>query len=201
MIKRVGLTGGIGSGKSTVARIFEVFGFAVYFADDRAKWIMNNDATVKREISNLFGENIYNDEGLDRKKLAGIVFNDKAKLEQLNAIVHPATRNDFNDWATVQDSKSEKAFVLQEAAILFETGGYKMLDGMINVHADQETRLQRVMKRDGVEREAVLARMEKQVSDDFRLQNADFNIYNDGSRPIIPQVIEAIEFFEAKWKQ
>ena len=197
----VGLTGGIGSGKSTVARIFETLGYLVYYADDRAKALTNVHPTVISQIKNAFGEDIYLENGqLDRKKLAGIVFQDKDKLAVLNGIVHPATRQDFADWLDKIPSTYAKNFILKEAAILFESGSYQDMEAVISVYAPKSERLKRVLKRDDTAEAQVLARMDNQWAENIKLRKADFVIYNDGSHPIIPQITEAARFFMAKFE-
>lgn len=196
-MKEIGITGGIGSGKTTVARIFESMGYAVYFADARAKALYVEDAEVKAAVIALFGADIYLKTGeIDRKKLAGIVFQDKEKLQALNAIVHPATGRDFANWlAELEGAGYDKAFVLKEAAILFEAKAHERLHGVIEVYAPKSIRVDRVCKRDGVEPAQVLARMGKQFPELYKLRNADFVIYSDGVHHLIPQVQQAVHYF------
>lgn len=199
MIKEIGLTGGIGSGKTTIAGIFETYGFKVYYADLRAKALYQEDADMKAEVISVFGKDIYTPEGdLDRKKLAGIVFQDREKLDTLNKIVHPATLRDFKQWmAELNQGNYNKPFILKEAAILFEAGSHVGLDGVLGVYAPKNTRLARVLKRDGVVRSEVLARMDKQFPESFKLFHSDFTIYSDGNHHLIPQVQSAINYFSA----
>ncbi len=173
MKKIIGLTGGIGSGKSTVALYFEELGVPVYIADDVAKQVLKYPETA-RKIVQVFGE-VSNKDGIDRKKLAQIVFDDPEKLKQLNAIVHPAVHNHFNDWIKLQDAN----FVIKEAAILFESGSYKDCDKIISVSAATEVRIERVMSRDNVTREQVLQRMQHQLTDNERNKRSDFVIFNE----------------------
>lgn len=198
MIKEIGLTGGIGSGKTTVARIFESFGFSVYFADLRAKALYTEDEEMKASVIDSFGADIYTAAGeLDRKKLAGIVFQDRTQLDTLNSIVHPATFRDFDRWMDQlnEGAAYDKPFILKEAAILYESGSHAHLDGVLGVYAPKQTRLERVLQRDGAVREEVLARMDKQYPESFKLFHSDFTIYNDGSHHLIPQVQAAIAHF------
>lgn len=173
-MKTVGLTGGIGSGKSMVARFFETFGIPIYTADTRAKELMHGPKAVIA-IKNLLGEAAYTPAGnLDRKYVADIVFNDEAMLKKLNAIVHPLVAEDFRIWAKAQNS----AYVIKEAAILFENGQYATSDFNILVTAPKEKRLKRVMQRDGADEKQVLSRMDKQWPDERKEPLADFVIRN-----------------------
>ena len=184
MIK-VGLTGGIGSGKSIVARIFNVLGIPVFDSDREARELMQIDPELTSLIRERFGASIYIDQQLDRKRLGAIVFNDPKALDDLNSLVHPAVRKAFSDWADRQSSP----YVLMESAILMESGGYKNFDRIIVVSAPEELRIQRVMKRDGSGEEAVRARMRNQAGEEERLKIADHVIVNDDSQLVIPQVL------------
>lgn len=196
----VGLTGGIGSGKSTVARIFETLGYRIYYADDRAKALTLENPSVIAQIKKAFGEDMYLENGvLDRKKMAGIVFQDKDRLAVLNGIVHPATRQDFADWMEQIPPDYDKNFILKEAAILFESGSYQDMEAVISVYAPKSVRLERVLSRDGATPEQVLSRMDNQWPENYKLRKADFVIYNDGSHPIIPQITAAARFFAEKF--
>ena len=183
MIK-IGLTGGIGSGKTTVAKIFEAFGVPVYYADDRAKWLMNNKKSMKSAIIRLFGEESYQGNKLNRKHIASIVFGNNEELIKLNQIVHPAVASDFDNWCTVQNSP----LVIKEAAILIESGGMETVDKVIVVKAHVKTRIKRVMERDNVSEESVLSRLNHQMTDSQRAKYADFMIDNGGKQMLIPQV-------------
>ncbi len=183
---RVGVTGGIGSGKTTVCRIFESLGVPVYYADDRAKAIMTENKTVVKKITELFGSQAYLADGtLNRSFIAGIVFHDKKMLESLNAIVHPAVFEEGERW---NEEQTGAPYTIKEAALLFESGGYKKLDKVITVFAPQELRIGRVMKRDGVSEEAVLARIKNQMADEEKIKLADFVIYNDGKHSLVQQI-------------
>lgn len=188
---KVGITGGIGSGKTTVCKVFETLGVPVYYADLEAKKIQEEDAEVKGAILKEFGENILNASGsIDRAKLAAIVFNDKDKLQKLNNIVHPAVANHFNNWLTA--NKTSK-YTLQEAAILFESGVYKRVDKIISVIAPVDIRILRTAKRDSISEELVQQRMKNQISDEEKIKRSDFIIYNDEQQLLIPQVIRIHE--------
>jgi len=185
MIK-VGITGGIGSGKTTVCKLFELLGIAVYYSDDEAKKILDYDSTVKSELLNLFGASILNEfEQIDRKKIATIVFSDTTKLASLNAIVHPAVAKHFDEWCKKQSSP----YILKEAAILFESGAYKQVDKSIIVTAPIELKLLRVIARDKTTEEEVLKRMSNQLPDEEKIKLSDFVIRNDEENLLIPQVL------------
>ncbi len=193
----IGITGGIGSGKSVVCRIFEVLGIPVYYADDRAKWLMNNDPGLKAAIRGLFGDQAYAANGeLDRKYIASVAFTDPAILSRLNEIVHPAVLEDGFAW---QQAQSDAPYTIKEAALLFESGSYLFLDRIITVYAPLELRLQRVMDRDGADRESVLSRIQRQMPEEEKTKLAHYVIYNDGSRSLIRQVLDLHrEFLEEK---
>ncbi|NEN22675.1 dephospho-CoA kinase [Cryomorpha ignava] len=182
----IGLTGGIGAGKSLVAKIFESLGVPVFNADLEGREILNSSAEVRKQIIDAFGESAYSGSQANRPFLAVRVFKDEALREKLNAIVHPAVADAFDLWI----SKSESMpYVLKEAAITFETGLYKSLDGVILVTAPKDVRISRVMKRDGVTENQVLDRMAAQWSDGDKLKLSDYQIDNDGKTLIIPQVL------------
>lgn len=174
MPKIIGLTGGIGSGKTRVVSVFKQLGVPCYIADQVAKNLMNNSLLVKKNIIDLFGNKAYNDTGLNRKYLADIVFKDPEKLKALNAIVHPAVAQDFNEWLAQQNAP----YVIKEVAILFETGGNKMVDQTLLITAPKDVRLQRTIQRDSVTKEDVLARMKNQWEDKQRTALADHVIEN-----------------------
>ncbi len=182
----VGLTGGIGSGKSLIAEIFKRLNIPVFHADDEAKIILNSDEMVVGQIKKEFGKNIYTSHGVDRKRLADIVFNDQTALSKINAIIHPQVRQYFIEWKAKQNAK----YVIEEAAILFESNAYNELDITINVHADELVRMKRVVERDKTSVEAVKIRMNNQLHDEERIKLADYTIYNDGIQMLLPQVLD-----------
>jgi len=185
---KVGITGGIGSGKTTVCKVFEVLGIPVFYADTVAKEIMVTDALLIDGIKNTFGKESYFEDGrLNNKHIAGIVFNSEAELAKLNALVHPAVFRAFDSWEA--DIDSNVPYTLKEAALLFESGSYKMGDTTILVTAPIETKLKRVMQRDGVTAEQVKARMDKQLSDEEKSKMANHFIINDEQNSIIEQVL------------
>lgn len=183
----VGITGGIGSGKSTVCKIFEVLGVPVYYADDRAKYLMQHNEPLKSALTDVFGEAIYTNGLLNRQVLASMVFNDKGKLAKLNSLVHPAVAQDGVEW---QVEHSHHPYTLREAALLYEAGTYKALDKIIVVSAPLQTRINRVIARDNVTPEQVKARIANQWSEEEKIALADFVINNDGTHELIPQIIE-----------
>ncbi|MCC6840247.1 MAG: dephospho-CoA kinase [Flavobacteriales bacterium] len=183
----VGITGGIGSGKSTVCRVFGVLGVPVFSSDEAGKRILDTDPAVREQLVEAFGAALHRQGTLDRKVLAGRVFNDPAALARLNAIVHPVVREAFASWAAAQHAP----YVLNEAAILVETGAYKQLDHLIVVEAPVAERVRRVMLRDGVSSAEVQARMDNQANDAQRAAVAHTLVRNDGHTMVIPQVINA----------
>ncbi|HOZ70247.1 MAG TPA: dephospho-CoA kinase [Chitinophagaceae bacterium] len=182
---RVGLTGGIGSGKSTVARILETLGIPVYYADDAAKQIMNTDIGLRKEIQAHFGDAAYADGQLDRKYLAGIVFNDPEKLSLLNSLIHPVTIRHSEQWFCRQSAP----YAVREAALLFESGASENLDFIIGVYAPKQLRLQRVIKRDGLTTEEIQKRMSRQINEEMKMKLCDAVIRNDEQQLVIPQVM------------
>ena len=181
---KIGLTGGVGSGKTTVSKIFASLGVPVFYADDIAKKLMNEDTILKQEIINLFGEEAYT-ETLNRKYIADIVFNDAFKLEQLNALIHPRTIEAANKWMQEQT----KPYVIKEAALMFEAGASTNLDYIIGVYAPQHLRINRVMKRDKFTKEQVLERINNQIDENIKVKLCDFVIVNDEQQAVLPQVI------------
>ena len=186
MVLRVGLTGGIGSGKTTVAKIFELLGIPVYYADDAAKKIMNEDNELKAAIQKQFGAEAYKNGELNRAYLSTKVFNDAFQLEILNSLVHPATIRDAARWMEGQKS----LYTIKEAALIFESGSAEYLDYVIGVYAPAQLRIERTMERNHVGLDDVTQRMNKQLDEDMKMKLCDFVIYNDEKHLLIPQVIE-----------
>ena len=186
MVLRIGLTGGIGSGKSTVAQLFELLGVPVYYADDAAKQLMNTNEELKSLIKKNFGEQAYKNNELDRQYMASVVFNDPEKLGLLNSLVHPATLKDAEQWLNRQTT----AYTIKEAALLFESGADKMLDYVIGITAPEQLRIERVMKRDEVSREEVMKRLSRQMNEEEKIKRCDFILINDETQLLIPQVLE-----------
>lgn len=184
-MKHIGLTGNIGSGKTTVSRIFDMMGVPVYNADEKAKHFLASKQTIE-QIKNIFGAGYIGDDGLpNRKKIASLVFNNHDKLKQLETIIHPQVRNDFFSWAAKQ-KKSD--YVIMEAAILFETGMAESFDQLVLVTAPEQLRIERVCKRDGVDREHVMQRMKNQWSDEHKTRLSDYVIINNEQQLLIKQV-------------
>ena len=186
---RVGLTGGIGSGKSTVADIFSVLGIPVFKADLVTRQLMEEDEILRTSIKKEFGEDAYTNNTLNRKYLASIVFNDAFQLEKLNAITHPAVIDAAQKWMQQQTT----AYVIKEAALMFESASAAGVDLIIGVYAPQHIRIKRVMDRDGVTRQDVLARIDKQIDEEIKMKLCDFVLVNDEQQLLIPQVLELHE--------
>ncbi|MFN0013872.1 MAG: dephospho-CoA kinase [Saprospiraceae bacterium] len=185
---RVGVTGGIGSGKSTVCRIFEALGVPVYDADHWAKWLIVNDPEVRAALVNLFGSEAYQPDGsYDRARVAGIVFSNPEKLAALNAAVHPAVERHSRAWHD-QQTLGGCAYTIKEAALMVESGSHRLLDVLVVVTAPEDVRVRRVMERDGVSEAAVLARLHSQMPEADKAALADFRIVNDGQHLLVPQV-------------
>lgn len=185
MAIRVGITGGMGSGKSTVASVFAVLGIPVYQADEAAKRLMNDDPALKAAISRAFGDEIYADGKLNKSLLAGKVFNDPSQLALLNSLVHPVTIEDGEQWMRKQIAP----YAIKEAAIIFESGTQRYLDFVIGVYAPVSLRILRSMKRSGQSREEVMSRMEQQMDDRIKMKLCDTVIINDEQKAVLPQVL------------
>ena len=186
MVLRVGLTGGIGSGKTTVAKIFELLGAPVYYADEAAKRIMNEDDELKRAIQKQFGEAAYKSGELDRAYLSSKVFHDPFQLEILNALVHPATLRDAATWM----DRQKTLYTIKEAALIFESNASEQLDYVIGVYAPASLRIKRTMERNGMPREEVVKRISNQIDERIKMKLCDFVIYNDEEQLVIPQVLQ-----------
>ena len=183
---KIGLTGGIGAGKSTVASIFKVLGVPVFDADATAKNILNTNSVLREQIADTFGSETYKNGLLDKKYLATLVFNNPDQLAKLNALVHPATIAAADKWAS---RFADRPYIIKEAALLFEAGTYVGLDYIIGVTAPVELRIARVMARDQVSREEVLSRMQHQLDDTEKMQRCDFVIDNNEASLVIPEVL------------
>ena len=195
---RIGITGGIGSGKSIASRLFQALGVPVDDADTRARWVMENNGALRSELVAAFGSDTYDAAGrLNRPALASTVFNSPARLAQLNRLVHPHVGTDFERWATAQQQAGH-AYVLKEAALLFEAGSYKQLDRIITVFAPLAVRAARVLRRDPHRSAAdVAAIMAKQLSEEEKVQRADYVLVNDDARPLLPQALALHAEFSA----
>lgn len=184
---KIGITGSIGSGKTTVCKILETMGVPVYYADGRGKYLLQNNKDVRSKVIAIFGAEIYGEQNkFNSAALAEIVFKDPSKLSALEAIVHPAVFNDFKEWVLRQKAP----YILKEAALLFESGSYKELAKIITVTAPLETRIQRVLERDPTTREQVMARINRQWPDEKKVEMADYIITNDDQQLLIPQILK-----------
>jgi dephospho-CoA kinase len=187
MTLAIGITGGIGSGKSTVCKIFKLLGVPVFEADLVAKTLINSNSEIRKGLIQLFGKNIYDsDNKVNRKILASLVFNDYLLMEKVNQLVHPAVRTEFLNWMKLQKS----VYIIHEAAILFESGFYKMMDYTVLVSAPEEMRMERVLKRDNIQPEMVRSRIAKQWTDEEKRKLASIELVNDNKYLIIPQILE-----------
>ncbi|MDF3078524.1 MAG: dephospho-CoA kinase [Sphingobacteriaceae bacterium] len=189
---KVGITGGIGSGKTTVCRVFEVLGIPVFYADPAAREVMNTDPVLITGVQEAFGDEAYQEGILNRKFLANIVFNDERELAKLNALVHPAVFRAFDAWVSEQHGVP---YVLKEAALLFESGSDKLCDETVLVIAPRDLKIQRVRNRDKITEAEVLKRMDKQFSDEKKAKLASFLVRNDEKELLIPQVLKLHEQF------
>ena len=183
---KIGLTGGIGSGKSTVAKVFELLNIPVYYADTASKVLYHSDKELMGKIKKHFGEDVYTNDVLNKATLASRVFDQPGELEYLNSLVHPLTIKDANEWMNLQKAP----YVIKEAALIFESGSASELDYIIGVRAPLHIRLKRVMDRDDVTREEVLSRMNRQISETIKMKLCDFIIENDEQTLVIPQVLK-----------
>lgn len=196
----IGITGGIGSGKSIVSTLMELSGIPVYIADEESKRLTQKSPAIRKGLTDLFGETIYTPNGLDKKKLAGFIFNDPEILQKVNNIIHPEVFKDFISWTELQ----HKNICALESAILFESGFNKFTDITLLVYAPEKIRIQRAMDRDHASMDEVKTRVNNQLSDDIKKEKANYIIYNDGVRALIPQVkafIEKVQNTEEKGKQ
>ena len=194
MIK-VGITGGIGSGKTLVCKMFELLGISVYYSDEESKKLLDADGKVKEQIIKTFGNAILNEAGnIDRKKLSETVFGDKEKLTLLNGIVHPAVAKHFEEWVKMH---SFDKYILKEAAILFESGANRLVDKVITVTAPVSLKIQRAMQRDNITEEQVVSRMKNQWSDEEKIKQSQFVIFNNEDQLLIPQVLKIHELLIA----
>ena len=187
-MKRIGITGGIGAGKSLVAEIIKAMGYPVYNSDERAKELTDSNPKIKEGLIHLFGEEIYQNDTLNKFALAQAIFSDESLREKVNALIHPIVREDFNLWVLAQNN----SLVFNESAILFETGSFKNFDAIILVYAPKELRIKRIMKRDNCSENEVLKRMNSQFSDEEKYQLTEFRVLNDEQTPLLVQVEKII---------
>jgi dephospho-CoA kinase len=187
MIK-IGITGGIGSGKSTVAELFRISGVPVYIADTEAKYLTNTSPIIRQALMELAGHDIYTEEGIDRKKMAALVFKDKEMLQKVNKIIHPEVNRDFKEWVQKQTS----TICAIESAILFESGFDSLVDKTILVFAPEALRIKRVRSRDHISEETIRQRIKNQMSDELKMKRCNFILYNDDKKALIPQVSDLL---------
>lgn len=189
--KLIGITGGIGAGKSTVSTICKHLGFKVYNSDQRAKEIVSEDSIIKKKIISFFGNNIYKNGVLDRKFLSHKIFNDKSSLQQINSIIHPAVKKDFNSWVI---NNSNEKILFKESALLFESGAYKELDKIILIVSDKNLRVSRVLNRDqNRSKKEIESIIDKQIDEVDAIKYADIVIDNNHKKMLLPSVIKEIE--------
>ena len=189
--KLIGITGGIGAGKSTVSTICKHLGFKVYNSDQRAKEIVSEDPIIKKKLISFFGNNIYKNGVLDRKFLSDKIFNDKSSLEQINSIIHPAVKKDFNSWVI---NNSNEKILFKESALLFESGAYKELDKIILIVSDKNLRVSRVLNRDqNRSKKEIESIIDKQIDEVDAIKYADIVIDNNHKKMLLPSVIKEIE--------
>lgn len=194
---RIAITGGIGSGKSMVSRVLEILDVPVYIADDESKRLTHRDPVIREGLISLLGKDVYNHDGsLNRELLASYLFASSAHIQQINQLIHPRVRTHFQDWVV---GKACKPFVGLESAILYEAGFEKEVDFVVMVYAPLEVRVERAILRDQASREQVLKRIQSQMRDEEKLEKADYIIYNDGERALIPQVLDLIAFLSKKY--
>jgi dephospho-CoA kinase len=187
-MKKIGITGGIGSGKTTICEVFRLLGVPVFHADIVARSLQQNDKNIRKALMGLLGENIYDLNGkLDRNTMASLIFKDKELLKKTNKIIHPAVRENFDLWAA---KYCGERYILYEAAILFESGYYKEFDFNILVLADEDLRINRVIKRDNVSEQAVKERIENQMPDQEKIGLANYVLENNEKQLLIPQILE-----------
>ena len=185
-MKIIGLTGGIGSGKTTVCKVFEKLGIPVYYSDKQAKLLMTSNDQIKSKLVQKFGDQTYIKDELNRKYIAEQIFNDKENLKFINSVVHPVVRNHFSRWTAEQHSQ----YVINENAILFESGFHKDTDFIITVVTPENIRIIRVIKRDKTTKEEVKSRIKNQISDEVKIKQSDFIILNNNKNLILPQILK-----------
>jgi len=186
---KLGVTGGIGSGKTSVCRVFGVLGIPVFSADDEAKEVMDIDTSIILRLNTIVGKNLYESGSLDKAELAFLIFNNRSLLEEVNALVHPVVFNRFREWVRKQNAP----YVIMEAAILFESGASNIVDRIITVVAPVEERVNRVIHRSSLTREQVMGRMRNQMDDTERIKKSDYVIANSENDMIIPAVLRIHE--------
>jgi len=185
---KVAITGGIGSGKSIVCKILETLGYPVYYSDKRAKILIDTSPSIKKTLKELYGQDIYLKEHINKKKLADIIFKSKKELTKVNSIVHPEVENDFKKWTAEQKGN----IVFKESAIIFESHLENLFDYIICISADTETRIQRVIKRESCTRDSITERIDNQLSQRTVSERSDYTINNSNNKALLPQIINII---------
>ncbi len=194
---KIGLTGGIGSGKTTITKVFALLNIPVYYADAASKRLYQTNSDLKAALKLNFGDSIYINDVLNRAELAKIVFTNPQKLELLNSLVHPLTIKDAEDWMNAQNAP----YIIKEAALIFESGSHSGLDYVIGVHTPKHLRIQRVMQRDGVTRQEVINRLKRQIAEEVKMKLCDYIIENGEQELVIPQVLQLHQTFLALSKE
>lgn len=190
---KIGITGGIGSGKSIVCEAFKRLGVPVYYADDEAKIIVNSDKNIKEKLIKNYGLKIYKKDGeINKTKLSSIIFQDKNALKKVNSIVHPVVKQHFTEWLK---NKEKYKYIIKEAALLFESNSYKDLDIIVTIYAPENIRIKRVMMRDKADEATIKKRMQSQYSDEEKIKKSDYVIYNDQNQLILPQILKLHKLF------
>jgi dephospho-CoA kinase len=182
---KLGVTGGMGSGKTTVCKVFEVLGIPVFSADDEAKKIQDNDRDLQIKINSLAGRDLFPSGRLDRPELAKLIFNNKELLEKVNSLIHPVVSSSFREWVKKQDSP----YSIMEAAILFESGAFRLMDKILTVVTPLEERIERLIRGNRLSREQIIERIKNQIDDESRVKQSDFVISNSENDMIIPAII------------
>jgi len=193
MANTIGITGGIGSGKSVVSSLLELSGIPVYSADTAGRRLTDTSPIIRRKLQDLFGNDIYVDGKLDRKRVASLSFDNEMMLDKLNGIIHPVVRDDFRAWVAARNVK----YCAMESAILYEAGFEKEVELVLMVYAPLELRISRVMRRDGMTEADVMRRMNSQMPDDIKREKADFVIVNDDIQPLIPQIDQFVDYLKS----
>ena len=186
---KLGVTGGIGSGKTTVCRVFAVLGIPVFSADDEAKRIQDSDRNLQIKINSLAGRDLFPAGKLDRPEMAKLIFNDKDLLKKVNSVVHPAVSRSYNEWVKKQDSP----YCIMEAAILFESGAFRLMDKIVTVITPLEERIERLLRGNKLSREQIVERIKNQIDDESRIKQSDFVISNSENDMIVPAIIKIHE--------
>lgn len=194
---RIGVTGGIGSGKSIVSSLLQIYGIPIYIADQESKKLLVSSMNIRKQLAALLGDAVYDSTGLNRKLMASLIFNDPELLKKVNAIIHPEVARHFNEWVGMQRGQ----WIVLESAILFESGFNHQVDMSLLVYAPQKIRIERTIERDKIRRADVIQRIENQQPDEEKKKCVDYIIYNDGRRALIPQVEAFYDFLSSRQEE